>query len=76
MKKQTIARRRSLDLNQIEEEIQKIKAVRITLKDMPVFLRTELEENAHYGFKAVGLKIPPRLLSGISDIQEKVVLRL
>ena len=47
----------------------------LTMKDMPVMLRTELEGDAQYGFRAVGLKIPPRLLSNPSDIQEIVVLR-
>ena len=42
---------------------------------MPVVLRTELEDDAHYAFKAAALKIPPRLLGEPPDIQETVVLR-
>ena len=65
-----------LSLNKVLEDIKKIKAVQITFKDMPVILRTELEGDAHYGFKAAGVKIPPRLLSEPSDIQETVVLHV
>ena len=66
---------KSLSLNKVLEDIKKIKAVQITIKDVPVVLRTELEGDAHYGFKAVGLKMPARLLSEPSDIREAVVLR-
>ena len=65
-----------LSVNKVLEDIRKIKAVQMTLKDKPVVLRTELEGDAHHAFKATGLKIPPRLLSDPSNIDENVVLRL
>ena len=66
---------KTLSLNKVLEDIKKIKAVQITMKGRPVVLRTELEGDAHYAFKAVGLKIPSRLLNDPPDIQESVVLR-
>ena len=74
--KNLLAVNRDLSLNKVLEDIKKIKAVQITIKDMPVVLRTELEGDAHYAFKAVGLKIPPRLLSEPSDGWENVVVRV
>jgi hypothetical protein len=56
----------------------KIKAEKPELdeeKVKPIILRTELEGDAHFAFKAAGLKIPPRLLSEPPHIQEIVVLR-
>ncbi len=67
---------KSLNLSKVLEDIRKIKAVQITIKDTPVVLRTELEGDAHYAFKAVGLKIPPRILDNPHNIQESVVVRL
>ena len=67
---------KSLSVNKVLEDIKKIKAVQVTLQDIPIVLRTELEGNAHHAFKAVGLKIPPRLLSEVSNIPESVVVRL
>lgn len=74
--KNLLAVNKNLSLNKVLEDIKKIKAVQITIKDIPVVLRTELEGDAHYAFKAAGVKIPPRLLSESSDIREKVVLRM
>jgi transposase len=74
--KNLLAVNRKLSLNKVLEDIKKIKAVQITIKDIPVVLRTELERDAHYAFKAAGVKIPPRLLSEPSDIQETVVLHV
>ncbi len=57
-------------------DVKKIKATQITLKDTPIVLRTELEGDAHLAFKALGLKIPPRILDNPRNIQENVVVRL
>ena len=65
----------NITVNQVIEDIKKLKAIQITLKDIPVVLRNELEGNAHYAFKAVGLKIPPRILEGPLENQQSVVLR-
>ena len=73
--KNLLAVNKELSLNKVLEDIKKIKAVQITMKGMPVVLRTELENDAHYAFKAAALKIPPRLLSEPPDIHETVVLR-
>ena len=67
---------KTVSLNKILEDIKKIKAVQITIKDSPLVLRTELEGDAHLAFKAVGLKIPPRLLSEPLEIDETVVVRV
>jgi transposase len=67
---------KALSVNKVLDDIKKIKAVQISLKDMPLILRTELEGNAHYAFKAVGLKIPPRFLTETSIARETVVVRL
>ena len=58
------------------EDIKKIKATRIVLKKSSIVLRTELEGDAHQAFKAVELKIPPRILNNPSGIRENVVVRL
>jgi len=65
----------NISVNQVIEDAKKIKAIQINLKNIPIVLRTELEGNAHYAFKAVGLKIPPRILEGPLDNQQSVVLR-
>ena len=67
---------KSLCPAKVLEDVRKIKATQITIKDTPLVLRTELEGNAHLAFKAVGLKIPPRILDNPHDIQENVVVRL
>lgn len=67
---------KSLSLSKVLEDIRKIKATQITIKDDPLVLRTELEGDAHLAFKAVGLKIPPRILDNPRYIQENVVVRL
>lgn len=67
---------KNLSVNKVLEDVKKIKAVQITMKDKPVILRTELQGNAHYAFRAVKLKIPPRILSDCSDIPNNVVLRV
>ncbi len=38
--------------------------------------RTELQGQSHVAFKAVGLKIPPRIISGALNNDKKVVVRL
>ena len=67
---------KTLILSKVLEDVRKIKATQITFKDAPLVLRTELEGNAYQAFKAVGLKIPPRILDNPHDIQENVVVRL
>ena len=67
---------KTLILSKVLEDVRKIKATQITLKDAPLVLRTELEGDAHQAFKAVGLKIPPRILDNPHDIQKNVVVRL
>jgi transposase len=67
---------KSLSPAKVLEDVKKIKATQITIKDAPIILRTELEGDAHLAFKAVGLKIPPRILDNSHDIQENVVVRL
>jgi len=67
---------KSVSVNKVLEDVKKIKAVQITLKDMPIVLRTELEGQAYKAFKAVGLKIPPRILNNPTDTPENVVVRL
>jgi transposase len=67
---------KTLILSKVLEDVRKIKSTQITIKDAPLVLRTELEGDAHQAFKAVGLKIPPRILDNPNDIQESVVVRL
>jgi transposase len=67
---------KSLSPAKVLEDVKKIKATQITIKDAPIILRTELEGDAHLAFKAVGLKIPPRILDNSHDIHENVVVRL
>jgi transposase len=74
--KALLAINESLCSAKVLEDVRKIKATQIILKDVPVVLRTELEGDAHLAFKAVGLKIPPRILDNPHDIQENVVVRL
>jgi len=64
-----------LQVNKVLEDVKKLKAVQITLKGKPITLRTELEGDAHFAFKAVGLKVPSRLLSEPSGNRECVVVR-
>ncbi len=66
---------KSLSLSKVLEGVRKIKATQITIKDEPIVLRTDLEKDAHHAFKAVQLKIPPRILDP-RNIQESVVVRL
>ncbi len=67
---------KTLNLSKVLEDVRKIKVTQITIKDKSIVLRTELEEDAYYAFKAVQLKIPPRILNNPHDIQETVVVRL
>ena len=67
---------KTLSVNKVLNDVRRIKAAQITIKDIPIVLRTELEGNAHYAFKAVGLKIPPRLLSEPTEDRRSVVVRL
>jgi transposase len=67
---------KALSVNKVLEDIKKIKAVQITIKDMPMVLRTELEGDAHVAFKVVGLQIPPRFLKDSLYEGETVVVRL
>lgn len=67
---------KSASVNKVLADVRKIKAVQITLKDTPIVLRTELEGDAYKAFKAVGLKIPTRILNNPADTHENVVVRL
>ena len=67
---------KSLSLNKVMEDIEKIKATKIILKNSSIVLRTELEGDAYQAFKAVELKIPPRILNNPSGILENVVVRV
>jgi len=67
---------KTLSLNKVLKDIKKIKATQIVLKRSSIVLRTELEGNAFQAFKAVGLKIPPRLLSDPTEDRRSVVVRL
>lgn len=66
----------SLSLSKVLEDIKKIKAVQLTIEDTLLVLRTELQGDAHYAFKATQLKIPPRILNNPQDTHESVVVRL
>ena len=67
---------KTLSLNNVLKDIKKIKATQIVLKRSSIVLRTELEGNAFQAFKAVDLKIPPRLLSDPTEDRRSVVVRL
>ena len=67
---------KSVSVNKVLADVRKMKAVQITLKDTPIILRTELEGEAHKAFKAVGLKIPNRVLNNSTGTPENVVVRL
>jgi len=54
---------RTLSFSKVIDDLKKIKAVKVSLQTTPYILRTELTGDACYAFKAVGLKIPPRLLN-------------
>ena len=68
--------KKSLSLSKVLEDTKKIKAVQLTIEDTPIVLRTELQGDAHYAFKAAQLTIPPRILNNPQNIQESVVVRL
>jgi len=74
--KKLLAIDKNLSLNKVMEDIKKIKATKIVLKKSAIVLRTELEGDAHQAFKAVELKIPPRILNNPSGIRENVVVRV
>ena len=67
---------KTLGYSQVLENIKKIKAIKLDIKNSPYVVRTELQEQAHFAFKAVGLKIPPRIISGALNNDKKVVVRL
>ena len=66
---------KTLGYSQILEDIKK-KAIKLDIKNSPYVLRTELQGQSHVAFKAVGLKIPPRIISGALNNDKKVVVRL
>jgi len=68
---------KKLSLSKVTEDIKQLKATKLDIKDKEYILRTELQGDAHLAFKAVGLKIPPRIIKGIQrNRDETVVLRL
>ena len=64
----------NVPLSKVFEDLKQIKAVNVTVERSEYILRTELAGDAHYAFKAVGLKIPPRLLNDPPQKEEIVVL--
>ena len=67
---------RTLSFSKVLQDIKRIKAVKLTLQGSSYIIRTELQGDAHLGFKAAQLKIPPRIVSGSPNKEETVVLRL
>ena len=42
-------------------DVRRVKAIKLSLKDKPYLVRTELTGLAHKAFRAVGLRIPPQV---------------
>jgi len=60
-----------------ESRRQNLQLIKLgVFKKSAIVLRTELEGDAHQAFKAVELKIPPRILNNPSGIRENVVVRV
>ncbi len=57
-------------------DIKKVKAVKLDIDGSSHILRTELYGDGHLAFKAVDLKVAPRIVSGPPDKEERVVVRL
>ena len=64
----------NVTFSKVLEDLKQIKAVNVTVERSEYILRTELTGDAHYAFKAAGLKIPPRLLNDPPQKEEIVVL--
>ncbi len=68
---------KKLFLSKVMEDIEQIKATKLDIKGRQYIFRTELQGDAYLAFKAVGLKIPPRIIKGVQQNgDEKVVVRL
>ena len=67
---------KALGYTQVLGDIKKLKALKLDFKGTSYILRTELEGKAYFAFKALGLKIPPRIMAGRINEDETVVLRL
>jgi len=62
--------------SKVMNDIKKIKATKLDMKGKEYIFRTELQGQAYLAFKAVGLKIPPRIIKRRLDKGETVVVRL
>ena len=67
---------RCLSCDKMPGDIKKVKAVKLDIDGSSHILRTELYGDGHLAFKAVGLKVAPRIVSGPPDKEERVVVRL
>lgn len=67
---------KELSFSNVMDDIKKIKAVKLNIQGSSYILRTELQGDAHLAFKAVRLKIPPRIVGGSSNKDKSVVARL
>ena len=67
---------KTISLSKVMNDIKKIKAIKLNIQGSHYILRTELQGDAHFAFRAVGLKIPPRIISGSLNRDENVVLCL
>ena len=74
LQKKLISINPNVTFSKVLEDLKKIKAVNVTVEQSEYILRTELTGDAHYAFKAAGLKIPPRLLNDPPRKEEIVVL--
>lgn len=53
---------KSASFSEVLRDLKKLHAVKLRLKDKNYIVRTELTGQAHLAFKAVGLRIPPRVV--------------
>ena len=53
-----------LSSNAVLDDLKKLKAIKLDIQGRAYILRTELQGDAHMAFRAAGLKMPPRILSG------------
>ena len=56
-----------MSITQVNSDLKALRAVELKIKSKTVKLRTELKEGASLAFKAIGMKVPNRILH--SDIQ-------
>ena len=58
---------KDLTYSEVIRDLSKIKAVAFKVKEKEVIMRTDLEEKAHFAFKASGCTIPPKIISYPSE---------